>query len=101
MATNRKFEDGRFLTLDVSGFNGGASDVASGTAVAQGSIAGVVQYDAESGTTVIDTEGVYELAVTANDTSDSGSAVSVGDDLYIDDGSSSLDAGEITPDNSN
>jgi len=101
MATNRVRYDGRFLTLDVSGFTGGSSSVASGTAVAQNELGGVVQYDAVSGITVIDTGGVYSLDVTANNTSDSSSSISVGNKLYVDSGSGSLDAGEITPDSAN
>jgi len=98
MATNRVRYDGRFLTLDVSGFNGGSSSVASGTAVAQNELGGVVQYDADSGVTKIDTGGVYDLAVTANNTSDSGLVIDVGTKLYVNDGNGSLDAGEISPD---
>jgi predicted RecA/RadA family phage recombinase len=96
MATNRIFEDGRYLYLSVG------SGVESGDAVLVGSIPGVAQYDADSDdSAVVDTAGVYDLAVTANNTSDSGSAISVGQKLYYDDGSGSLDAGELTPDTSN
>ena len=92
MATNRKFEDGRYLTLDVSGWNGGASDVASGTPVAQNSLGGVVLYDAESGETTIDTGGVYSLTVLGS----SVASISVGDKIYVDDGDTSgADAGDL------
>ena len=98
MATNRVKHDGRFLTLDVSGFNGGASDVASGTAVAQGDLGGVVQYDADSGTTVIDTGGVYELTVLGS----SVAAVSVGDKIYVDNGDTTgADAGDLVNSDTN
>jgi hypothetical protein len=99
MATNRIYPEGRYLELDISSFI--KADSNSGTPVALNSLYGVIQYDAVSDVTVIDRKGVYDLPVTANDTSDSGSAISIGDPLYIDDGSGSLDAGELTPDDSN
>ena len=96
MATNRKLEDGRFLWLGV-----GASKN-SGDHVLVGAIPGVALMDTDTDNeTTVDTGGVYALPVTANDTADSGSAISVGAKLYYDDGSSGLTAGELTPDETN
>lgn len=96
MATNRVLEDGRYLWLDV----GESKD--SGEHVLVGDIPGVALTNTDDNDeTTVDTGGVYNLPVTANDTADSGSAISVGDKLYYDDGTSSLDAGELTPDDTN
>jgi predicted RecA/RadA family phage recombinase len=98
MATNQSYPTGRYLEISVP------SGTVSGDPVNQGKLAGVALYDEDSdGNAVIDREGVYALTVKAQDTSGSawGSDVTPGTDLYIDDGSGSLNAGDITPDDSN
>lgn len=99
MATNRIYEDGRYLYLEVG------SGIVSGDKVLIGEIVGVAQYDADSDNkAVIDTEGVYELDVSAVDTAGDDSAISVGDPIYWDDGTNGttpIDAGTLTPDNTN
>lgn len=90
MATNRKFEDGRYLEVDLTNFV--KADENSGTPVALGGIYGVIQFDAADSVTVIDTQGVYELTVLGS----SVASISVGDSIYVDNGDTSgADAGEL------
>ena len=96
MATNRKLPDARYIYLTVG------SGVESGDKVLVGDIPGVALTDADSSDkATVDTGGGYELSVTASDTTGSNSAISEGQALYWDDGSGSLDAGTLTPDNTN
>lgn len=96
MAKNQSYPDGRYLKISVP------SGTVAGDAVNSGEIAGVALYDADDNDeAVVDRRGVYELTVTGSDTTGGNSAVSEGTKLYIDDGSGSLDAGDITPDNTN
>jgi predicted RecA/RadA family phage recombinase len=80
MADNLKFDDGRFLYLDV------ASGVESGDPVVVGQIPGVAIIDRDTaGKATIDTGGVYDLPTSGSGTSGSG-VVAVGDKIYYKDG---------------
>jgi predicted RecA/RadA family phage recombinase len=77
MATNQKREDGRHISVTPT--NGAALSGAPGRV---GEICGVAENDVGTdGKTVIDTGGVYALAVQGIDQSGN-SAVAVGDILY-------------------
>lgn len=96
MASNQSYPNGRYVKIGVQ------TGAVSGQAVWSGEIAGVALYDEDAdGNAVVDRRGVYELTVKGQDTGGSNSAVSEGTKLYIDDGSSSLSAGDITPDSTN
>jgi len=95
MATNRTRHDARFVELNVG------ATVNSNDPVVVGDIAGVAQYDNIDGKAVVDTEGAYKLSVEANDTTGASSAVSEGQSIYLDDGSGSLAANTLTPDDTN
>jgi len=77
MATNRINEEGNNLYLTVG------SGVSSGDPIVVGQIPGVALYDADSDNkAVIQTNGVFDLAVVGETTTDA--AVAVGDILYYD-----------------
>ena len=81
MATNRKHQDGRRLSVAV------ASTVESGDPVAIGQMTAVAltDYDATTGEASVDFVGVWNLSVKAIN-GDGNSAVALGDALYYVDG---------------
>ena len=98
MADNQSYPTGRYLEVAVP------SGTVAGDPVNKGNLSGIALYDRDSnGNAVIDRAGVYNIEVTAKDTANSawGSDVTVGTELYIDDGSGSLDPGTVTPDETN
>jgi len=79
MAKNQKRLYGRYLRLEVD------SGVESGDPVKVGSLTGVAVTDAdEDDYATIDTEGVYELEVEADEGGNGGTTIDVGDPIYID-----------------
>jgi len=79
MATN-KVQDGKILRLTVGAAVDSGDPVLVGNAIRG---VAITDYDSGDGKASIDTEGVYDLSVTATD--DAGnSAVAIGDRLYFD-----------------
>lgn len=93
MATNRIFEHGTQFEADVSAVNGSGtgSAVLSGDPGAIGDLPFVALTDEDAdGMATIQTDGVFELAVHANDGT-VGAAVAAGDLVYWDNTAGELD----------
>jgi predicted RecA/RadA family phage recombinase len=81
MATNRRFAKGNQLSLVCSQ----PATPASGDPVLVGQIPGVaLTAEAADGTTTVQMDGVFDLAVGGETNAGAGSAVAVGDILYYD-----------------
>jgi predicted RecA/RadA family phage recombinase len=79
MATNRARADGRYFNLVVT------AGKKSGDPVVVGNLYGVCQIDADpvTNTTTLDSKGIYNLLVNGITNAGAGSAVAVGDIVYL------------------